>query len=115
MGCSDSLLCSAFDFLEEFPSGLSSSKEASLPWLVMLGMGVILVASASSNFKVFFSRSGKFADGGRITGNTGRRARFGFLNILSFGCFREIRGYPFQKSFYFVLVSSGKNFEVICI
>ena len=58
MGCSDSLLHSAFDFPEEFPSGSSSSKEVSLPWLVMLGMGAILVASASSNFKVFFRGAG---------------------------------------------------------
>ena len=60
-----------------------------------------------------FSRSRKFADRGKITENTGKHVRFGFLNILGFGCFRKIRGYPLQKSFYFMSVGSVKNFKVI--
>ena len=46
------LLSSIFTFLAEFPSGPSLSKVASLPWRVMLGIGMILVALAFSNFKV---------------------------------------------------------------
>src|SRR6202451_4816105 len=58
-GSSDSLLRSVFIFPEEFPSGSSLSKVASLPWLVMLGIGATLAASISLNFKVLvFRRAG---------------------------------------------------------